>query len=273
MKNPVSTLRLRLTEIGRPYQVLGPLGRTRAHIRFIGLFEGRDVVWDAWVYALRVSRPVAARPFMNIAARGSNVIGIKIGLAIAQLDAATLLKAVIMVRQYKRLRRGRFEFGEPISRPRSKGDVIEKILSGGQTGVDRAALDVAIELGIPCGGWCPKGRRAEDGVIARHYPLQETSSTDYRERTQRNVRAAEGTLILTADELRGGTALTRALAEKLRKPCLVVDPTQRASVRRARAWLATHGIRTLNVAGPRESGQPGSYVRTRNFLRRLLRAD
>ena len=107
----------------------------------------------------------------------------------------------------------------------------EKFFPGGQTGVDRAALDVAIELGIPRGGWCPKGRRAEDGVIAKHYPLRETPSTDYRERTRRNVRDADGTLIVTADELRGGTALTRAFAEKLRRPCLVVDPTQRTSVR------------------------------------------
>ena len=204
---------------------------------------------------------------------GSSVIGIHVGLAVGQLDVATLLKAVIMVRQYKRLRRGRFEFGAPIPRPASKHDVIGKILSGGQTGVDRAALDVAIELGIPRGGWCPKGRRAEDGVIAKHYPLRETPSTDYRERTRRNVRDADGTLIVTADELRGGTALTRTLAEKLRKPCLVVDPTQRTSVRQTRAWLAAHGLRALNVAGPRESGQPGIYLRTRNFLRRLLRAD
>ncbi|MEK7261844.1 MAG: putative molybdenum carrier protein [Pseudomonadota bacterium] len=273
MKNPVHTLRQHLAKTGHPYRARGRLGRARAHIQFIGAFEGREVVWDARIYALRVSRAVAARPFIDIATRGSSIIGIKVGLAVAKLDVATLLKAVIMVRQYKRLRRGRFEFGAPIPRPVSKHDVIGKILSGGQTGVDRAALDVAIELGIPRGGWCPKGRRAEDGVIAKHYPLRETPSTDYRERTRRNVRDADGTLIVTADELRGGTALTRTLAEKLRKPCLVVDPTQRTSVRQTRAWLAAHGIRALNVAGPRESGQPGIYLRTRNFLRRLLRAD
>ena len=159
-------------------------------------------------------RAVAARPFIDIATRGSSIIGIKVGLAVAKLDVATLLKTIIMVRRYKRLRRGRFEFGAPIPRLASKHDVIGKILSGGQTGVDRAALDVAIELGVPRGGWCPKGRRAEDGVIAKQYPLRETPSTDYRERTRRNVRDADGTLIVTADELRGGTALTRALAEK-----------------------------------------------------------
>lgn len=273
MKNSVHTLRHYLEKTARPYRSCGRLARARAHIQFIGMFEGRDVVWDAKIYALRSSRAVAARPFIDIAARGSRLIRIKIGLAVERLDVATLLKAMIMVRQYKRLRRGRFEFGAPIPRPASEHGAIGKILSGGQTGVDRAALDVAIELGIACGGWCPQGRRAEDGAIASHYPLQETASADYRERTQRNVRNADGTLIITADELRGGTALTRTLAEKLRKPCLVVDPMQRTSVRQTRAWIATHGIRTLNVAGPRESGQPGIYLRTRNFLRRLLRTD
>ena len=83
----------------------------------------------------------------------------------------------------------------------------EKFFPGGQTGADRAALDVAIELGIPRGGWCPKGRRAEDGVIAKHYPLRETPSTDYRERTRPFVDVVRviRTLIVTADELRGGT--------------------------------------------------------------------
>src|SRR3989338_7138092 len=273
MKNPVHTLRQYLVKTGHPYRARGRLGRVCAHIQFIGLFEGREVVWDARIYALRVPRAVAARPFIDIAMRGSNVVGIKVGLAVGQLDVATLLKAMIMVRRYKRLRRGRLEFGAFIPRPASKHGAIGKILSGGQTGVDRAALDVAIELGIPRGGWCPKGRRAADRVIASPYPLRDTPSTHYRERTRRNVRDADGTLIVTADELRGGTALTRTLAEKLRKPCLVVDPTQRTSVRQTRAWLATHGIRELNVAGPRESGQPGIYLRTRNFLRRLMRTD
>ncbi|HLD13464.1 MAG TPA: putative molybdenum carrier protein [Burkholderiales bacterium] len=273
MKNPVHALRHYLEKTTRPYRARGRSGRARAHIQFIGMFEGHEVVWDAKIYALRAPRAVAARPFIDISSRGSHIIGIKVGLAVEQLDVATLLKAMIMVRRYKRLRRGRFEFGALIPRPASKHGAIGKILSGGQTGVDRAALDVAIELGLARGGWCPKGRRAEDGAIASHYPLQETASTDYRERTRRNVRHADGTLIVTADELRGGTALTRALAEKLRKPCLVVDPTQRTSVRQARAWITTHGIHILNVAGPLESGQPGIYLRTRNFLRRLLHAD
>jgi predicted Rossmann-fold nucleotide-binding protein len=75
--------------------------------------------------------------------------------------------------------------------------LIKRIISGGQTGVDRAALDVALELGIPCGGWCPKGRLAEDGSIDLRYPLKETNSSEYRERTEKNVEDSDGTLILT----------------------------------------------------------------------------
>lgn len=84
------------------------------------------------------------------------------------------------------------------------GASLLKIISGGQTGVDRAALDVALELGLPCGGWCPRGRRAEDGVIAERYPLTETRSARYAVRTVRNVRAADGTLVLTRGQPSGG---------------------------------------------------------------------
>src|SRR6516225_6913367 len=100
---------------------------------------------------------------------------------------------------------------------------IAKIISGGQTGVDRAALDVALELGIPCGGWCPKGRRAEDGPIPQRYPLQETGSKEYPVRTAKNVRQADGTLILTRGPSDRGTALSVRLAGKHKKPCLCVD--------------------------------------------------
>ena len=101
--------------------------------------------------------------------------------------------------------------------------MIEKIISGGQTGVDRAALDVALELGIPCGGWCPKGRLAEDGPIPLRYPLEETRSKKYPTRTKKNVLAADATLILTRGAADRGTALTIRLAEKYDKPHSVVD--------------------------------------------------
>ena len=101
--------------------------------------------------------------------------------------------------------------------------MITKIVSGGQTGVDRAALDVALELGIPCGGWCPRGRRAENERIPDRYPLQETPWDGYPQRTEWNVRDSDGTLVLTHGEPDRGTALTIRLAQQKKKPCLVVD--------------------------------------------------
>lgn len=89
-----------------------------------------------------------------------------------------------------------------------------KIISGGQTGVDRAALDAALQLGIPCGGWCPKGRKAKDGPIPDRYPLKETESGSYPVRTEMNVRDSDGTLILTWGRPTGGTALTVRLARR-----------------------------------------------------------
>src|SRR5437660_8982603 len=97
-----------------------------------------------------------------------------------------------------------------------------KLISGGQTGVDRAALDVAIELGLPCGGWCPKGRRAEDGRIPGRYPLKETPSWVYPQRTEWNIRDSDGTLVLTLSRATGGTALTIHLAKSMRKPVLII---------------------------------------------------
>lgn len=177
-----------------------------------------------------------------------------------------------MVRNDKRLRRERHEFGEAPPRPAFRHHGVEKIISGGQTGVDRAALDIALELGIPCGGWCPKGRRAEDGEIPPRYPLAETETSDYRQRTRRNVQAADGTLILTRGTLGGGSALTQTLAGKLGKPCLVVDLAQNRNLRPVRAWIKTNAIGVLNVAGSRESGQSGIYAEARRFLTRMLGA-
>lgn len=148
--------------------------------------------------------------------------------------------------------------------------VIERIISGAQTGVDRAALDVALKLDVPCGGWCPKRRRAEDGTIPARYPVTETQSANYAERTELNVQDSDGTLIISGGPITGGTALTRGLARKHDRPCLVVDILENADYAAVETWLADHRIRILNVAGPRESQQPGIGKRASTWLSRLL---
>ncbi|PKO18727.1 molybdenum cofactor carrier [candidate division BRC1 bacterium HGW-BRC1-1] len=142
-----------------------------------------------------------------------------------------------------------------------------KIVSGGQTGVDRAALDLALELGIPCGGWCPNGRLAEDGPIPDSYPLTETTYSDYRVRTRKNIEESDATLVLTVGRPTGGTALTVRLAQELRKPCLVVDLDQAADIARVVAWIEKNRVTILNVAGPRESKSSGVHGLALNFLR------
>ena len=111
------------------------------------------------------------------------------------------------------------------------------IISGGQTGVDRAALDAAIAAGLAHGGWCPRGRRAEDGPIDPRYELRETESDEYPARTARNVRDADATLILRRGEITGGTKLTREIAA-CERPYLVVDLDQAPDVTAVRAWIA-----------------------------------
>ena len=147
---------------------------------------------------------------------------------------------------------------------------MSRLVSGGQTGVDRAALDVALALGIPCGGWCPRGRRADDGPIDARYPLQETPSADYAMRTEWNVRDSDGTLVLTRGETQGGTALTVTLARQRGRPVLVVDLASEPDVRVVGDWLRREGIRVLNVAGPRERGAPGIHAESLRFLRAAL---
>ena len=145
-----------------------------------------------------------------------------------------------------------------------------RILSGGQTGVDRAALDVALALSIPCGGWCPRGRHAEDGPIDPRYPLRETDGSDPGQRTKRNVADADATLILARRPLTGGTALTRDWAEKLGKIFLVIEPSAGEAARSAVAgWLEEQVPLVLNIAGPRESESPGIYRESKAFLTRL----
>ncbi len=146
-----------------------------------------------------------------------------------------------------------------------------RIISGGQTGVDRAALDVAAQLGIARGGWCPKGRLAEDGALDVSYPLEETPSPAYEQRTMWNVRDADATLIVTSGApLSGGTRYTKTLAEGLRKPHLVVTLDEQGSLAITAEWLRRHDVRVLNVAGPRESGQPGIYGAAYAYLHDLL---
>jgi len=148
--------------------------------------------------------------------------------------------------------------------------VIRKIVSGGQTGVDRAGLDVAISLDIPHGGWCPKGRRAEDGIIPAVYQLQETPTADYKQRTKWNVRDSDGTLVLTRGEPTGGTALTIKLAAEHHKPSLVLDLEESHAPDTVRTWIAESRIGVLNIAGPRESGCPGIHDQAAAFLRHCL---
>ncbi len=149
---------------------------------------------------------------------------------------------------------------------------LEKIVSGGQTGVDRAALDVALELGIGCGGWCPKGRRAEDGRIPRRYPMRETPGQTYETRTRLNVDDSDATLVLTHSQPTGGTALTIDIARELGRPLLVADPIDPAANETVVQWLVANHVTLLNVAGPRESTEPGIYRQAAAFLKRLLSA-
>jgi len=148
--------------------------------------------------------------------------------------------------------------------------MFEKVISGGQTGVDRAALDVARELGVPAGGWCPKGRKAEDGSLASRYPLTETPSEDYWQRTEWNVRDSDGTLVLTRGAPTEGTAYTIEVARKLGKPCLVLDLTEAPSESAVKTWADKHKVGALNVAGPRESKCPDIYAQASQFLRTIL---
>jgi len=135
--------------------------------------------------------------------------------------------------------------------------LLDRIVSGGQSGADRAALDWAIARGIAHGGWCPRGRRAEDGRIHARYALKETPSHQYDQRTRWNVRDSDGTVIISrAAQLSGGSAFTSHCAAHFGKPWLHVHPDGNESVR---DFLARYRIRTLNVAGPRASGDPEIY--------------
>lgn len=141
--------------------------------------------------------------------------------------------------------------------------MLKKIISGGQTGVDRAALDVAVRLGIPHGGWLPKGRLTEDGPLAPRYHLQEMPTEDYAARTEKNVVDSDGTLIISRGSPTGGTDHTRRMALKHGKHLLHIDLAlgQRAADAGSliASWIEMNRIDTLNVAGPRASNDPAIY--------------
>jgi putative molybdenum carrier protein len=136
---------------------------------------------------------------------------------------------------------------------------VVRIVSGGQTGADRAALDWAIAHGVPHGGWCPRGRKAEDGMIAREYQLMETPSDDYVQRTEWNVRDSDGTVILSLSEtLTGGSRKTAEIARQYGRPWLHLSrgASGADAGERLRRFVEEHRIRVLNVAGPRASTEP-----------------
>lgn len=150
---------------------------------------------------------------------------------------------------------------------------VRKIVSGGQTGADRGALDAAIAAGVEHGGWLPKGRKTENGPLPLSYNLNELPSKDYRDRTARNVQDSDGTLMVSHGALTGGTLLTKVFAEKFNKPWLHLDmrrQTWEEALSACEEWLCSSGIEVLNVAGPRASGDSDIYDTVRELIAVLL---
>ena len=151
--------------------------------------------------------------------------------------------------------------------------MIKKIISGGQTGADRAALDTAIKFNIDHGGWIPKGRRAEDGVLPARYRLKEMPTDSYPRRTEENIRDSHATLIIARGELTGGSLLTRRLAGKLGKPCCYIDLLTMDEFEAAiilHAFVQEYTVHILNVAGPRASNDPYIYQAVKGILETLI---
>jgi hypothetical protein len=156
--------------------------------------------------------------------------------------------------------------------------MLKKIISGGQTGVDRSGLDVAIELNYEYGGWCPRGRKAEDGIIDPiKYPnLEETSTDRYPQRTEFNVRDSDGTLIIIIgdeNDMGRGSKLTVNMTKKYKKPLFIVNLDEYDKCLneiKVIEWISTNKIQILNIAGPREETTPGIYKLSQIFLKSLL---
>ncbi|WP_395742699.1 putative molybdenum carrier protein [Prosthecobacter sp.] len=138
-----------------------------------------------------------------------------------------------------------------------------KIISGAQTGVDRAALDAALMFGVPCGGWVPAGRVDENGIIPAHYPVHELKEGGYKQRTIQNLCDADGTFILYFEELEGGTEETLFRCIKLHRPYQIVNAAEVSAERAAEIalqFVRRRNISSLNVAGPRGSKRPEGYA-------------
>ena len=149
----------------------------------------------------------------------------------------------------------------------------QKIISGGQTGVDRGALDACLEISFNCGGWCPKGRKAENGSIPLKYPLRETSEIDYKWRTLKNIIDSDGTLIIVNDVLSGGTLLTKKITRLKNKPLMIVFPGKeefRKTLQNIVTWICVNKIVVLNVAGPRESEWKTGYQQAKTIVYGLI---
>lgn len=148
---------------------------------------------------------------------------------------------------------------------------LRKIVSGGQTGADRAGLDAAMKAGLPVGGYCPKGRLAEDGTIPEHYPLVEMAKGGYPARTERNVVESDGTVVFNIGKLTGGTRLTVECARKHNKPHIVIQlDVAKPDVTILAEWIDKNNVQVLNVAGPRESKTPGVHRLTCKYLEDFL---
>lgn len=151
--------------------------------------------------------------------------------------------------------------------------ICSKIISGGQTGVDRGALDACLQNDFPCGGWCPAGRLAEDGEIPEQYPLQETWNSNYDERTRLNVRDSDATVIIYEHKLKGGTQLTYQTAQEKEKPVFLFKMSPfliDELLEQLYHFLKINEVETLNVAGPRESQWTGAYEQSLLIISKLI---